>query len=77
MGRSEAIADTGSDGKHQKWCSCKWNKFESDHQAEVSAAFDAAIVHEEEREVFWKSVPIHSVMYMSISATSNIRKPFL
>ena len=25
----------------KKWCSCKWNKFESDHQAEVSAAFDA------------------------------------
>ena len=35
----------------KKWCSCKWNKFESKHQAEVSAAFDAAIVHEEEREV--------------------------
>ena len=46
----------------KKWCSCKWNKFESDHQAEVSAAFDAAIVHEEEREVSRSLFPfIHNV----------------
>lgn len=46
----------------KKWCSCKWNKFESDHQAEVSAAFDAAIVREEEREVSRSLFPfIHNV----------------
>ena len=33
------------------WCSRKWNKFESEHQAEVSAAYDAAIVLDDEKEI--------------------------
>ena len=32
-------------------CSRKWNKFESEHQAEVSAAYDAAIVLDDEKEI--------------------------
>ena len=33
------------------WCSRKWTQFESEHQAEVSAAYDAAIVHDDEKEI--------------------------
>lgn len=44
------------------WCSRKWNKFESEHQAEVSAAYDAAIVHDDEKEISRSLYPfIHHV----------------
>lgn len=33
------------------WCSRKWNKFESEHQAEVFAAYDVAIAHDDEKEI--------------------------
>lgn len=33
------------------WCSRKWTQFESEHQAEVSAAYDAATVLDDEKEV--------------------------
>ena len=40
------------------WCSRKWNKFESEHQVEVSAAYDAAIVHDDEKEISRSLFPI-------------------
>ena len=44
------------------WCSRKWNKFESEHQAEVSAAYDAAIVLDDEKEISRSLYPfIHHV----------------
>ena len=44
------------------WYSRKWNKFESEHQAEVSAAYDAAIVHDDEKEISRNLYPfIHHV----------------
>ena len=44
------------------WYSRKWNKFESEHQAEVSAAYDAAIVHDDEKEISRNLYPfIHQV----------------
>lgn len=44
------------------WCSRKWNKFESEHQAEVSAAYDAAIVLDDEKEISRSLCPfIHHV----------------
>lgn len=44
------------------WYSRKWNKFESEHQAEVSAAYDAAIVHDDEKEISRSLYPfIHHV----------------
>ena len=44
------------------WCSRKWTQFESEHQAEVSAAYDAAIVHDEEKEISRSLYPfIHQV----------------
>lgn len=33
------------------WYSRKWNKFESEHQAEVSVAYDVAIAHDDEKEI--------------------------
>lgn len=33
------------------WCSRKWTQFESEHQAEVSAAYDVAIAHDDEKEI--------------------------
>lgn len=44
------------------WFSRKWNKFESEHQAEVSAAYDAAIVLDDEKEISRSLYPfIHHV----------------
>ena len=44
------------------WCSRKWTQFESEHQAEVSAAYDAAIVHDDEKEISRSLYPfIHHV----------------
>ena len=44
------------------WYSRKWNKFESEHQAEVSAAYNAAIVHDDEKEISRSLYPfIHHV----------------
>ena len=44
------------------WCSRKWTQFESEHQAEVSAAYDAAIVHDDEKEISRNLYPfIHQV----------------
>ena len=44
------------------WCSRKWSKFESEHQAEVSAAYDAAIVLDDEKEISRSLYPfIHHV----------------
>ena len=44
------------------WCSRKWTQFESEHQAEVSAAYDAAIVHDDEKEISRNLYPfIHPV----------------
>lgn len=40
------------------WCSRKWNKFESEHQVEVSAVYDAAIVHDDEKEISRSLFPI-------------------
>ena len=33
------------------WCSRKWTQFESEHQAEASAAYDVAIAHDDEKEI--------------------------
>lgn len=33
------------------WYSRKWTQFESEHQAEVSAAYDVAIAHDDEKEI--------------------------
>ena len=33
------------------WCSRKWTQFEAEHQAEVSAAYDVAIAHDDEKEI--------------------------
>lgn len=35
----------------RNWCSRKWNKFEFEHQAEVSVAYDVAIAHDDEKEI--------------------------
>ena len=44
------------------WCSRKWTQFESEHQAEVSAAYDAAIVLDDEKEISRSLYPfIHHV----------------
>lgn len=44
------------------WYSRKWTQFESEHQAEVSAAYDAAIVHDDEKEISRSLYPfIHQV----------------
>lgn len=44
------------------WYSRKWTQFESEHQAEVSAAYDAAIVHDDEKEISRNLYPfIHQV----------------
>lgn len=44
------------------WYSRKWNKFESEHQAEVSVAYDVAIVHDDEKEISKSLYPfIHHV----------------
>lgn len=44
------------------WCSRKWTQFESEHQVEVSAAYDAAIVHDDEKEISRSLYPfIHHV----------------
>lgn len=33
------------------WCSRKWTQFDSEHQAEVSVAYDVAIAHDDEKEI--------------------------
>ena len=44
------------------WCSREWTQFESEHQAEVSAAYNAAIVHDDEKEISGSLYPfIHHV----------------
>lgn len=44
------------------WCSRKWTQFESEHQAKVSAAYNAAIVHDDEKEISRSLYPfIHHV----------------
>lgn len=44
------------------WCSREWTQFESEHQAEVSAAYDAAIGHDDEKEISRNLYPfIHQV----------------
>lgn len=44
------------------WYSRKWTQFESEHQAEVSAAYDAAIVLDDEKEISRSLYPfIHHV----------------
>ena len=44
------------------WCSRKWTQFESEHQAEVSAAYDVAIAHDDEKEISRGLYPfIHQV----------------
>lgn len=46
----------------RNWCSRKWTQFESEHQVEVSAAYDAAIVHDDEKEISRSLYPfIHHV----------------
>ena len=44
------------------WYSRKWTQFESEHQVEVFAAYDAAIVHDDEKEISRSLFPfIHHV----------------
>ena len=44
------------------WYSRKWTQFESEHQAEVSAAYDVAIAHDDEKEISRSLYPfIHQV----------------
>ena len=40
------------------WYSRKWTQFESEHQVEVFAAYDAAIVHDDEKEISRSLYPI-------------------
>lgn len=40
------------------WYSRKWTQFESEHQAEVSAAYDVAIAHDDEKEISRGLYPI-------------------